>query len=461
MNYTKNVEITLDEHFPPYLLRHVENAFKEDYSDRLLRIIQAIILSRRHGYFEELDPNLTMELKPLKSKLKILLNGIPKDKLVRGKLIKMKELQIVCGIRDILLSRQYPLTETSPEGITDYIFHFVRNAGILTKDDQQRNHYGRIMIQGGHHIPKIESTHHKRLGYRIGLLGLELITGSGPGSMEDPMKGAIRGYQMNRLKRKFIGITEDGIISGEPCNDYIDHLIVFPDIEKRLEAFIRMSKAGIILPGGPGTFEEILTILWIKTHPANKNFRFPLYFCQPVQSGDYFENIIELLNDCFDTDFSDKGYIKFFISDAENKTDPALDPRRIADELYEEMRENYKRGKKAEHDNGIPYFPLWDWDVYFPERLQKPLEIKKDFIESLTFSRKSSMTELFFSLRSLSSAIVECNVRDRDFIKRNGLFELKGDKSILRKVDKLFQAFAEAGRMGGRSYECPYKIIGE
>jgi len=453
------VEINLEEHFNPILLAEVEKAFRDNYQTRLIRIVQAIILAKRDAYFETLDPNLTIELKPDKSLLRIVLRGVPHEKLVKGKLIKIKERQILCGIRDLLVSRQYPLNDKSHESLTQYIFHFVRSAEVLTRTDRERNELGRVMIQGGHHIPRHEKIHHKRLGYGIGLLGLELITGSGPGSMEEPMKGAIRGYQMNCLERKFIGITEDGIISGEPCNDYIDHLIVFPDIEKRLEAFIRMSRAGIIFPGGPGTFEEILTILWIKTHPLNKFFRFPLYCCQPQQSGNYFKNIFAFLHECFDIDFEREGYLRYFESETEDKTNPLLDPRRVSYEIEAEMRDcltfNERRSRKIQRI----FSPLWDWDVYFPSELQHPLIISKELIEGLEFSRKMPMEKLFYSIRSLSSAIVECNVRNRNFIKEQGVFKLRGDKTMLKRLDELFQSFAEEKRMGGREYQCPYQIL--
>jgi hypothetical protein len=317
------------------------------------------------------------------------------------------------------------------------------------------------MIQGGHHIPRHESVHHKRLGWGLGLLGLEMVTGSGPGAMEDPFKGALRGYVMNHHHdKKFIGITEDGIISGEPCNDYIDHLIVFPDIEKRLEAFVRMSRASLMFPGGVGTLEEILTILWIKMHPKNKGIRFPIYFCQPLQSGDYFKNILDFLRLCFDVDFKEAGHVNYYLSESLDKTNPDLDPKRAAYDLYEEMKVNEQYNQKRLANASEKYFPLWDWEIYFPEALQKPLVIEHNFVESLRFDRKMPMEDLFFSLRSLSSALVETNVRDRKYLDKHGPFKLRGEPAILKAIDRLFESFAREGRMGGREYRCPYEIVG-
>lgn len=464
MNREETVIIELEDHFSPTMLRQVELSFKEDKGQHLLRMVQAIILSRRNGYFEEIDTELSMELRTTRSQIQVIFHGIPTSKLLFKKLIKIKERQILCGIRDFLFTRQYPIIK-EPNGsissntLTEYVFDFVKNAQVLTRRDFQSNQLGRVMIQGGHHIPDFESHHHKRMGYGLGLLGFELITGSGPGCMEDPMKGALRGYQMNGHKgKKFIGVTEDGIISGEPCNDYIDHLIVFPDIEKRLEAFIRMSRAGIMLPGGVGTFEEILTFLWIKTHPQNKDLKFPMYFCQPKQSGDFFKIILNFLEECFQKDFLKEGIVRYYLGDSVDKMNPDFDPRQISYDLYDEMHENRKYYKARAIKNQKPLSMLWDWDLYFPEQLQTPLTITPDFVETLRFEKGMPIEELFFSLRSLSSAIVEVNVRNRKFIDQYGQFTIKGDKAILTKLDEIFQMFAREGRMGGREYRCPYII---
>ncbi|MBN8215465.1 MAG: DUF3412 domain-containing protein [Spirochaetes bacterium] len=454
-----NVEFDLDDHFPPHLIAEAEKAFRTEYRAKLVRIVEGILLARRGGYLETHDPNFDLELRGRRSTLRVVIKGVPETKLVNGRLIRQKELQIMAGIRDLLFSRLVPMEGASSEAITEHVFNFVRNAGLLTPLDYANNPYGRVMIQGGHHIPHEESVHHKRLGFGMGLLGLEGVTGSGPGSMEDPFKGALRGSTMMHLPRKFIGITEDGIISGEPCNDYIDHLIVFPDIEKRLEAFVRMSRAGLMVPGGVGTLEEILTILWIKTHPRNQGLHFPLYFCQPVQSGAYFKSILEFLELCFGVDFIEAGHLRYFVSDGLAKDKTELDPRRVAFELWNEMEENAERSKRESGGGPETWGALWNWDLYFPESLQKPLAITHPFVESLRFERGMPMEDLFFSLRSLCSALVETNVRDRTLLDRKGPFRVKGDPTILQAVDVLFQGFARDKRMGSREYRCPYVIV--
>ena len=44
-----------------------------------------------------------------------------------------------------------------------------------------------------------------------------------------------------------------GIIAAESPNPIVNHLVIMPDIEKRLEAFVRMAHGIIVFPGGVGT----------------------------------------------------------------------------------------------------------------------------------------------------------------------------------------------------------------
>lgn len=61
------------------------------------------------------------------------------------------------------------------------------------------------------------------------------------------MKGAAVGHAQQRYKdSRFIGMTEPSIIAAEPPNPLVNELIIMPDIEKRLEAFVRIAH-GIII----------------------------------------------------------------------------------------------------------------------------------------------------------------------------------------------------------------------
>ena len=88
--------------------------------------------------------------------------------------------------------------------------------------------------------------------------------------MKGPMKGATIGHSKQRTRmRRYIGISEPGIIAAEAPNPIVSNLIIMPDIEKRLEAFVRLGHGIVVFPGGVGTAEEILYLLGILLNPAN------------------------------------------------------------------------------------------------------------------------------------------------------------------------------------------------
>ena len=126
----------------------------------------------------------------------------------------------------------------------------------------------------------------------MGLRGLDVCTGCGPGAMKGPMKGATIGHAKQRIEHgRYIGITEPGIIAAEPPNPIVNQLVIMPDIEKRLEAFVRFAHGIVVFPGGAGTAEEILYLLGILLDPANRAQPLPVVLTGPRESAAYFEHI--------------------------------------------------------------------------------------------------------------------------------------------------------------------------
>ena len=86
-------------------------------------------------------------------------------------------------------------------------------------------------------------------------------------------------------------MTEPGIIAAEPPNPIVNQLVIMPDIEKRLEAFVRCAHAIVVFPGGAGTAEEILYLLGILVDPANADQPLPVVFTGPPSAAEYFGHI--------------------------------------------------------------------------------------------------------------------------------------------------------------------------
>ena len=131
-----------------------------------------------------------------------------------------------------------------------------------------------MVCWGGHSIGRDEYVYTKQVGYELGLRGLDICTGCGPGAMKGPMKGAtIAHAKQRRHDNRYIGITEPGIIAAESPNPIVNHLVIMPDIEKRLEAFVRLGHGIIVFPGGVGTAEEILYLLGILLQRGQRRHR--------------------------------------------------------------------------------------------------------------------------------------------------------------------------------------------
>jgi len=149
---------------------------------------------------------------------------------------------------EIMASGRFDLSDSA--AITNAVFHVLRNARLL--DYKARPNL--VVCWGGHSINAAEYQYTKNVGYELGLRGLDVCTGCGPGAMKGPMKGATIGHAKQRIAHgRYLGITEPGIIAAEPPNPIVTQLAIMPDIEKRLEAFVRMAHGIVVFPGGAGT----------------------------------------------------------------------------------------------------------------------------------------------------------------------------------------------------------------
>ena len=211
--------------------------------------------------------------------IKLEITNAPSAAFVDGEMIRGIKEHLFAVLRDII----YTAHETSGAGrpaahdgasITNAVFHILRNARVL----DYKGKPNLAVCWGGHSIDDTEYRYAKRVGYELGLRGLDVCTGCGPGAMKAPMKGAGVGHAKQRITHgRFIGITEPGIIAAEPPNAIVSQLVIMPDIEMRLEAFVRLAHGIIVFPGGVGTAEEILYLLGLLLDPSNAEQ--PLPWC--------------------------------------------------------------------------------------------------------------------------------------------------------------------------------------
>ena len=197
--------------------------------------------------------------------IKLSLRGAPAQAFVDGKMIRGIRELLFAVLRDIVYTRNVIVDSgrfnlQSGTGITDAVFHIVRNAGLLKLPADANL----VVCWGGHAISRREYDYTKLVGYELGLRGLNVCTGCGPGAMKGPMKGATIGHAKQRIRDgRYVGITEPGIIAAESPNPIVNSLVIMPDMEKRLEAFVRVGHGIVVFPGGVGTAEEILYLLGV------------------------------------------------------------------------------------------------------------------------------------------------------------------------------------------------------
>jgi hypothetical protein len=132
--------------------------------------------------------------------LKLALTGAPDRAFVDGKMIRGIRELLFAVLRDIVYTRNEVFDSgrfdlDSGGGITDAVFHIVRNAGLLEVPAE----VDLVVCWGGHAISRDEYDYTKLVGYELGLRGLNICTGCGPGAMKGPMKGATIGHAKQRI----------------------------------------------------------------------------------------------------------------------------------------------------------------------------------------------------------------------------------------------------------------------
>jgi len=379
--------------------------------------------------------------------IKLELKDAPESAFVDGKLIKGISEHLFAVLRDVIYVSDEidhnPLFDTSiSAGITDAVFHILRNAGILRPVQQPRL----VVCWGGHSISRGEYDYTKEVGYQLGLRGLDICTGCGPGAMKGPMKGAAIGHSKQRIHGgQYLGISEPGIIAAESPNPIVNELVIMPDIEKRLEAFVRTGHGVVVFPGGAGTAEEILYILGILLHPDNAEVPFPLVFTGPAEAADYFREIDEFIG----TTLGSAAQQRYRII--------VNDPVAVARALHAGIKEVRDFRK---HRDDAYYF---NWLLKIEPEFQRPFLPTHENMRNLALHKDQADHSLAANLRRAFSGIVAGNVKDEGIraIEQHGHFEIRGDAAIMGPLDALLASFVAQQRMKlpGTEYTPCYKII--
>lgn len=365
--------------------------------------------------------------------IRLKLTNAPAEAFVDGKMIRGIRELLSAVLRDVVyvyneIQTQKRFDLSTGEGTTNAIFHILRKAATLKPSRDP----SLVVCWGGHSISREEYEYAKDVGYHLGLRDMDICTGCGPGAMKGPMKGAnVAHTKQRRAGSRYLGISEPGIIAAESPNPIVNELVIMPDIEKRLEAFVRVGHGIIVFPGGVGTAEEILYLLGILLHPVNRDMPFPVIFTGPADSADYFKRIDE--------------FLAYTLGDEARKRYRILidDPVGVARSMYAGIAEvtDFRRA----HQDAFYY----NWRLNIARDFQEPFDATHDAMASLALHRDQPVHMLAANLRRAFSGIVAGNVKEAGIhaIEAHGPFKLRAEAELMARLDELLNSFVAQGRM--------------
>jgi predicted Rossmann-fold nucleotide-binding protein len=358
--------------------------------------------------------------------IKLQMHNAPASAFVDGEMIIGIKEHLFAVLRDIvyisneiMASGRFDLN--NPNGVTNAVFQILRHARLL----EVKVSPNLVVCWGGHSIGRDEYEYTKKVGYEM---------------------GATIGHAKQRIPHgRYLGITEPGIIAAEPPNPIVSQLVIMPDIEKRLEAFVRLAHGIVVFPGGAGTAEEILYLAGILLDPANREQPFPVVLTGPRESKSYFEQI--------------ERFIGGTLGSAALRRFSVIigDPAKVARHLKRGMEE-VREFRKANSDSYN-----FNWLLSVPAEFQQPFVVTHESMRALELHRDQPVHKLAADLRRAFSGIVTGNVKENGIrsIEQHGPYELSGDPQIMALLDELLSAFVAQRRMKlpGTVYRPCYRLV--
>lgn len=379
--------------------------------------------------------------------VKIELVNPPALAFVDGKLMKGVHEHLFAVLRDILhMGVRYGGNDFSilsdSAHITHMVFDMLRHAEAI----QSTGTLNLVVCWGGHSIGELEYKYTKEVGYQLGLRELNICTGCGPGAMKGPMKGAAIGHAKQRFSPvRYLGLSEPSIIAAESPNAIVNELVIMPDIEKRLEAFVRLSHAIVIFPGGVGTAEELLYLLGIMLHEQNHKQVLPIILTGPKQCEAYFQSIDRFVGATLGPDAQ-----KLYEIIVDDPVKVARTVKTRQDDVNQYRRET-----------GDSYH--FNWSLKIDPEFQMPFIPTHKTMAGLNLHLDQPKAQLAAALRKAFSGIVAGNVKAEGVkqIKEFGPFQLNGEPQLMDLMDELLESFVDQKRMKlpGSEYNPCYQIV--
>ena len=364
---------------------------------------------------------------------KMAVRNAPGSAFVDGSMIRGIQDHLFSVLRDVvyvnhIMSRDGLYDLETGAGITEVVFDILRNANIV----QPNLRPDLVVCWGGHSIDRLEYEYTKEVGYQLGLRGLNIATGCGPGAMKGPMKGAAIGHAKQQIvQRRYIGITEPGIIAAEAPNPIVNELVILPDIEKRLEAFVRVGHSIVVFPGGAGTAEEVLYLLSVLMNDHNRGLPFSFILTAPLEKKDYFYSLDRFIRATLGEEAS--AHYQIIVGD----------PELVAQTAKSGVERVRKHRMKTQDAYGF------NWDLTIDHGLQQPFIPTHANMAALKLTKDQPAHQLASELRCAFSGIVSGNVKASgiQLIRQHGPYRLNGEVSLMAEFDLLLKEFVSQKRM--------------
>ena len=153
------------------------------------------------------------------------------------------------------------------------IYQLWETINDLDQIQPERVEHYRVSIFGSSRIRKGDPIYEevRKLSFELAKMGVDIVTGGGPGLMEAANSGAMEGK--GETGKAFSFGLAIHLPTEETANPFVDKVFRHRTFFSRLHHFIRLSSAFIVMPGGIGTALELfmvwqlLQVKHMKNHP--------------------------------------------------------------------------------------------------------------------------------------------------------------------------------------------------
>src|SRR5687767_8482235 len=175
-------------------------------------------------------------------------------------------------LRSAQAAKRQPAAIDPTHVLDKAIYQLWETINDLDQIQPERVEHYRVSIFGNSRIRRGDPIYEevKKLSFDLASMGVDIVTGGGPGLMEAANAGAVEG-QIESKSRSF-GLAIH-LPTEESANPFVDKVFRHRTFFSRLHHFIRLSSAFIVMPGGVGTALELfmvwqlLQVKHMKEHP--------------------------------------------------------------------------------------------------------------------------------------------------------------------------------------------------